>query len=103
MGHAHEAPRGRNLADTAMGLERVVERPVAAFQPPRLDEPDNRGSFLRQQCVRVTHAHLSDGGNGVSLKRRIVETSFDCGMYMQKGACSSRRKIWPWPLTGLCQ
>jgi hypothetical protein len=103
MGHVHEAPRGRDLADTAMKLERVVQGPVAAFQPPRLNEPDNRGSFLRQQCVRLTHAHPDGGGNGVRLKRRIVETSFDRGMYVQKGACSSRRKIWPFPLTGLRQ
>jgi hypothetical protein len=71
VGHVRKAPSGRNFTDVTMSLEWILQSPVAARQPPRLDETDNRRAFLSKQRIRVTHAHTGSGGNSLSVKPGI--------------------------------
>jgi hypothetical protein len=71
VGHVRKAPSGRNFTDVTMSLEWILQSPVAARQPPGLDETDNRRTFLSKQRIRVPHTHPGSGGDSLSVKPGI--------------------------------
>src|SRR5690349_1622293 len=98
VGHVRKAPAGCDLGHGSMGLERVLQGPVAAVQPSGLDEAGNRCPLLSKERVRVPHAHAGRGGNHLGIEPGIGETRLYGGTHIHQGRRLGRRKIRPWPL-----